>query len=100
MTNTVLVALHLLCGPAFNGTNDTTTANERRETELVVGMRPAYVQVCTNKCDYCKAFASYQADLVRVGSLTVYIAPPEGQCSCRYEKMLDHYDLVPVRRAE
>lgn len=96
MTNTVLVALQLIAGSLPGCTANPLTGN----VQAVFELRPAYVQVCTNRCDYCKAVEAYHKDLARVGNRTVYIVPPEGQCSCRYEKRLDHYDLVPVRRAE
>lgn len=96
MTNAVLVALQLVAGSLPGCTANPQTENVR----AVVALRPAYVQVCTNRCDYCKALEAYRKELNRIGNLMVYVVPPEGKCSCRYEKRLDHYDLVPDRRAE
>lgn len=96
MTNTVLVALQLIAGSLPGCTANPLTGNVR----AVLAFRPAYVQVCANRCDYCKAYEAYRKELDRVGNLMVYVVPPEGKCSCRYENRLDHYDLVPVRGAE
>lgn len=93
MTNAVLVALQLVAGTLPGATANPLTGNVR----ATVALRPSYVQVCTNRCGYCKAYAAYRKELDRVGNLMVYVEPPKGKCSCKFRTDLDHYDIVPVR---